>query len=263
MAGRPPPPKIIVVHGRQVVVDKRIGMNQLNGGGGRERMLHLPACGLRSGQDQNRPQSFAAREDTISDRFVDLLRVVACLGQISSQRLIDLKPPLLQVSRQRLRRHGHPLIIPPQPPPPRRGAPQARPKQSPRFAPGYSPAAPPRSIAANRAWSIESLPRRSRGPPREGGPLAQGGTRSPRAASAPPRIGLPPSPLSPPLSTPRVNPLPLITIMPVQETSEARRWHRGRTHCAGTRRTFLVRRPGPGARPGISDRECPGGQQRR
>jgi len=57
--GRPPPAHVVVVHGRQIVVDERIGMDELETGGKRHDACPLGAEQFGKGQAQGRPQPLA------------------------------------------------------------------------------------------------------------------------------------------------------------------------------------------------------------
>jgi hypothetical protein len=61
--------QVVVIHGRQIVVDERVGVNHLDRHGRRERVGVVAPGGLRSEHDQERPKPFARREETIAEGF--------------------------------------------------------------------------------------------------------------------------------------------------------------------------------------------------
>ena len=84
VAGGPATPQIVVVHGRQIVVDQRIGVDHLDGAGGRHGRLDRPAAGLRGQQHQHRPQPLARRQQAVTHRFAKPCR--AAVAQVRFER---------------------------------------------------------------------------------------------------------------------------------------------------------------------------------
>ena len=66
VAGQAPPAQVVVVHGREVVVDQRIGVDQLDGAGGAVHHLGCQADGAGGGVDQGRPDAFARPEGGVA-----------------------------------------------------------------------------------------------------------------------------------------------------------------------------------------------------
>jgi hypothetical protein len=58
-AGRLATPQHVVVHAREIVVDERIGVDQLDGGSGQRDTLRLGAGDFAGSEGQQRPHAFA------------------------------------------------------------------------------------------------------------------------------------------------------------------------------------------------------------
>ena len=65
VAGGPAPAKIVVVHGRQIVMDERVGMDQLERSRDRQEIGCLRAQRLGRRDRQDRPHPFASREQAV------------------------------------------------------------------------------------------------------------------------------------------------------------------------------------------------------
>jgi hypothetical protein len=65
------PPEIVVVHGRQVIVDEGIGMDHLHGTGRGKRPRHFPPHRLAGGQHENGTDPLAAGEHRIAHGFME------------------------------------------------------------------------------------------------------------------------------------------------------------------------------------------------
>ncbi len=65
VAGGLAPAQIIVVHGRQVVMDQGIGVDHLQGAGHRQGFARVAPHRFRRGQAQNGAQPFAAHEQAV------------------------------------------------------------------------------------------------------------------------------------------------------------------------------------------------------
>ena len=81
----------VVVHRGEVVVNERVGVNQLDGArrwkriGDRVVGGAAAADGVRGGQGQQRPQPLASREDAVAHRFREEGRAVWRPGEIALQ----------------------------------------------------------------------------------------------------------------------------------------------------------------------------------
>ena len=73
--------QIIIIHRRQVVVDQRIGVNELDCAGRAIQNLTPAPDGLAAGIDQRRPDAFAAVEYRIAHGPVQAGRVGRSRGQ--------------------------------------------------------------------------------------------------------------------------------------------------------------------------------------
>jgi hypothetical protein len=71
MQRRLPPTQRVVVHRRQIVVDQRIRMNELDRAGRGHRLPPITADGFGTGKTQNGPQPFAARTHAVPHRVRD------------------------------------------------------------------------------------------------------------------------------------------------------------------------------------------------
>ena len=84
VAGGPAAPQIVVVHGRQIVVDQRIGVDHFDRAGGRHGRFDRPAARLGGQQHQHRPQPFARRQEAVAHRLAEPRR--AAVAQVESGR---------------------------------------------------------------------------------------------------------------------------------------------------------------------------------
>ena len=92
---RPAATQRVVVHRRQVVVDQRVGVNQLDGARRRQResaigvvgRARLPRDGVGRGQREQRAQPLAAREDAVAHRLAEERRAGRRRGEVALERL--------------------------------------------------------------------------------------------------------------------------------------------------------------------------------
>ena len=85
VARRPPAAQVVVVHRRQVVVDQRVGVDQLKRGRCGKQFFGLVAQALAGRQAQHRPDALAARQQRVPHGFDEPLRaahVELCLGAV-------------------------------------------------------------------------------------------------------------------------------------------------------------------------------------
>ena len=82
VAGGLAPAQIIVVHGRQVVMDQGIGVDHLQGAGHRQGFARIAPHRFRRRQAQNGAQPFAAHEQAVVHGLVQPEGRPADLGQI-------------------------------------------------------------------------------------------------------------------------------------------------------------------------------------
>ena len=99
---------VVVVHGRQVVVDQRVGVDQLEAARGGHDVVHLAAHRLGARDHQDRPETLAAREDAVPHRLVDDRRGRGRRRQIAIERLVHGAPALGEVRLEIERRHRAP-----------------------------------------------------------------------------------------------------------------------------------------------------------
>ena len=69
VAGGLAPPDVVVVHAGQVVVDERIGMDELDGAGEREERRPVAAEGFAGREKEERPESLSAGQDRVAHGF--------------------------------------------------------------------------------------------------------------------------------------------------------------------------------------------------
>src|SRR5207248_5388804 len=62
--------QVVVVHAGKVVVDERLSVNALDGAGVRQSGRAFSAAHFGDGKTKNRPETFAASEETVAHRFV-------------------------------------------------------------------------------------------------------------------------------------------------------------------------------------------------
>jgi hypothetical protein len=66
VVGRIPAPEVIVIHGRQVIMNQGIGMNHLHGAGRRHGMAQITSDGLACREHENRPDPLASGKNGIA-----------------------------------------------------------------------------------------------------------------------------------------------------------------------------------------------------
>ena len=91
--GRPAAPQVVVVHARQVVVDQRVGVDQLQGDREADRQRAVggvAAAGLAAGQHQRRAQPLAAAHQRVAHGPPELRRAEGSTrGQQHAQPGLD------------------------------------------------------------------------------------------------------------------------------------------------------------------------------
>ena len=73
--------KIIVVHGREIVMDQGVCVDHLERRGGLERLPGVQPAALRGLEDERRAQAFAAGEQRVAHRPADGLGEVGGGGE--------------------------------------------------------------------------------------------------------------------------------------------------------------------------------------
>src|SRR4030043_292720 len=74
MAGGFPPAKVIIIHGRKVVMDERVSMDHLQSAGKREDVISLSSNRLESSDRKNGTNPFSSIEETVPDGSVKGIR---------------------------------------------------------------------------------------------------------------------------------------------------------------------------------------------
>ena len=97
--GRLATAQCIVVHGRQIVVNQRIGVDHLDGGGGRIESRHIQAEQTAGRIHQTRAQTFAAAEGGVTHGAVQSFRRAGFRRQCVVEHAFDA----VLVSRHRFR----------------------------------------------------------------------------------------------------------------------------------------------------------------
>ena len=106
VAGRLTPAQGIVIHGRQIVVDQGVGVNQFQRAGRFQDRFRFSADGLAGGHAEHRAQAFAAGGERIA-HGIDQAPGAAEVLENAGQRGIDLTPARVQIGRQLKHRSAH------------------------------------------------------------------------------------------------------------------------------------------------------------
>src|SRR5829696_495315 len=134
VGGRPSPPVVIVVHRRKIVVDQRVGVDELYGGRGREDVGGFGATDPGHLHAQRRPHALAAGEHGVPHGLLESLQPRLCGESEASQVLLEGAPVRLPsdlaLRPASLARHALPYPAPAVPrharPPLRMPAPRPR-----------------------------------------------------------------------------------------------------------------------------------------
>jgi len=99
---RPPAPQVVVVHRRQVIMDQRIGMNQLESTGSAHRRPGIAATGFGRHQAKHRSQPLSTPQHAVTHRRCQPGRrgrpaTGINFRQIPIQCIIHQMPRLVQV----------------------------------------------------------------------------------------------------------------------------------------------------------------------
>jgi hypothetical protein len=89
MVSQLPPSEIIVVQGREIVVDDRIGMDELEGAGKGEEQFMLSSEELSSSQGQDGTKPLSSGENAITHRLIKSFRILPALLKAPIQRTVD------------------------------------------------------------------------------------------------------------------------------------------------------------------------------
>jgi hypothetical protein len=89
VARRPAAPEIVIIHGRQIVVHKRIGMDHFHGARRRQSILHLAAARPSGKEHKPRPQPLPGGQERITNCFGQNGRATVVKTGISIQSSID------------------------------------------------------------------------------------------------------------------------------------------------------------------------------
>ena len=95
MVRGPTPPQVVVVHGRQVVVDQRHRVDHLQGDGGGNGELRVLTGQFAGRQAQNRPQALTAGQQGVAHRLPQGFRPLR--GQGAVEGLVHPGPGSLQI----------------------------------------------------------------------------------------------------------------------------------------------------------------------
>src|SRR5882672_8004278 len=91
VTGRTAAPEVVVIHGREVIVDQRIRMDQLDGGSGPVQSGEVDAEYGAGRVDQYRPQAFARPEHAVAQRIVQARRFRRRRGQPAIENPLDAR----------------------------------------------------------------------------------------------------------------------------------------------------------------------------
>jgi hypothetical protein len=103
VGGGPAPAQVVVVHRRQVVVDQRECVHELDGGGRRVEPRRVDAEGLAGGVDEQWPDPLAAAEHRVAHGLVEAGRGDLGGRQAAVEELLDAGDVLLGLGTER---HG-------------------------------------------------------------------------------------------------------------------------------------------------------------
>ena len=100
VAGRLAAAQLVVVHGREVVVDERVGVDHLDRGRDRQDLLGIAAERLRGRESQHRPDALAAGQQRVAHRLLEPRCVVARPEAQTLQKGVHALLQLDRVSRR-------------------------------------------------------------------------------------------------------------------------------------------------------------------
>jgi hypothetical protein len=111
VAGGAAAPQVVIVHRREVVVDERVGVDQLDGNGRRRsglpgRRFVVSSAGPRGPERQGRPQPFARREHGVTHGLRQPRRNVGMVGERGREPRFDELPDACQARRDNVGRIG-------------------------------------------------------------------------------------------------------------------------------------------------------------
>ena len=95
--GRTTAPEVVVIHRRQVVMNQRVSMNQLDRDSRRQCLLDRPAARFARHQHEHRSQSFAAGLDAVTHRRLQSLGAIRAEREVLSERKFDLSPQVFEM----------------------------------------------------------------------------------------------------------------------------------------------------------------------
>ena len=97
--------EVVVVHGGEVVVDERVGVEELGGAGGEEGVGLAAATSFGGGEGEDGAQSFTTCEDGIAHGLVDFGRLFEVGGKVAIEVGVDENPLLGEVAFEVFARH--------------------------------------------------------------------------------------------------------------------------------------------------------------
>jgi len=100
VVGRVSAPEVVIVHGRQVIMDQGIGVDHLHGTGGRDGPLRIPAYRLAGRQHQDGPDPLAACEYGIAHGLVHAVGQFCLFREEGVQCAINTGTLFLEISFQ-------------------------------------------------------------------------------------------------------------------------------------------------------------------
>ena len=101
VAGRASPSQCVIIHARQVVMDKAVGVQTLNAHGCHQCPLWAAAGRRAAHQRENRAQSLAAGEEYVAHRLVQHRRRLGRRRQQLVESALDAPPPVRRERSQR------------------------------------------------------------------------------------------------------------------------------------------------------------------
>ena len=90
--------EVVVVHGRQVVMNEGVGVEKLGGAGGKEGVDFVAATGFGGSEGEDGAESFAACEDGVTHGLMDFGGLLEVGGEVAVEVGVDEVPLLGEVA---------------------------------------------------------------------------------------------------------------------------------------------------------------------
>ncbi len=97
MTGGDPPAQVIVIHGRQIVMNQRVGVDTLKSTSQRQQWFSAGRQGLGGGQAENRPDPLAPGQKTVAHGLNMIGQRPRIRRQQRFQSLFDFRLPIGEI----------------------------------------------------------------------------------------------------------------------------------------------------------------------